>query len=234
MSDSHTHTHPGPGASGTSTRPPDHPPATDAAQQRLRLEVTGMTCAACSARVQRVLERTHGVSGANVNLMTKTAAVDFDPDVTSPEGLVAAVESAGYGAIVDPESVPATHHHAHHDHAAAPRTCRRVSAGFRPRAPALGGRRAVDPPGLLRRGDGHLHAARWSAGRIGPPAHGPAHARHAAVHEAAAAVDSRRRRRPRFRLALDAARRSRSRWCSCTAAISTCAPGLPRSMAPPT
>ena len=79
-----------------------------------------MTCAACSARVQRVLERTHGVSGANVNLMTKTAAVDFDPDVTSPEGLVAAVESAGYGAIVDPESVPATHHHAHHDHAAAP------------------------------------------------------------------------------------------------------------------
>ena len=76
-----------------------------------------MTCAACSARVQRVLERTHGVSGANVNLMTKTAAVDFDPEVTSPEGLVAVVESAGYGAVVDPESVPAAHHH--HDHAAA-------------------------------------------------------------------------------------------------------------------
>ena len=79
-----------------------------------------MTCAACSARVQRVLERTDGVSGANVNLMTKTAAVDFDPAVTSPEGLVAAVESAGYGAVVDPESMPASPRHHHHDHAAAP------------------------------------------------------------------------------------------------------------------
>ena len=79
-----------------------------------------MTCAACSARVQRVLERTDGVSGANVNLMTNTAAVDFDPAVTSPGGLVAAVESAGYGAVVDPESMPASPRHHHYDHAAAP------------------------------------------------------------------------------------------------------------------
>ena len=97
-----------------------HAPPEDTAQQRLRLEVSGMTCAACSARVQRVLERTDGVSGANVNLMTRTAAVDFDPAATSPEGLVAAVESAGYGAVVDPESMPASPRHHHYDHAAAP------------------------------------------------------------------------------------------------------------------
>ena len=79
-----------------------------------------MTCAACSSRVQRVLERTEGVNGANVNLMTKTAAVDFDPTVTSPEGLVAAVESAGYGATVDPESIPVSSRTHQHEHAAGP------------------------------------------------------------------------------------------------------------------
>ena len=116
MSDNHgTHTHPAPGGTGT----PAHA-ATEAAQQRLRLDVTGMTCAACSSRVQRVLERTHGVSGANVNLMTKTAAVDFDPAVTSPEGLVAAVEGAGYGASVDPDSMPALRHVHPHERAATP------------------------------------------------------------------------------------------------------------------
>jgi Cu+-exporting ATPase len=77
--------------------------------ERLRLDVTGMTCAACSSRVQRVLERTSGVRSANVNLMTNTAAVDFDPAITSPGHLVSAVERAGYGARVP---APA-HEHAH-------------------------------------------------------------------------------------------------------------------------
>ena len=81
-----------------------HAPPEDAAQQRLRLEVSGMTCAACSARVQRVLERTDGVSGANVNLMTRTAAVDFDPAVTSPEGLVADLKAAGVDARYIPDT----------------------------------------------------------------------------------------------------------------------------------
>ena len=75
-----------------------------------------MTCAACSARIQRVLERTEGVSSANVNLMTNTAAVEFDPTVTGAGELIAAVENAGYGARVP---LPAhAHHAASHDHAA--------------------------------------------------------------------------------------------------------------------
>ncbi len=77
-----------------------------------------MTCAACSSRIQRVLERTEGVSSANVNLMTNTAAIEFDPGVTGAERLVAAVEGAGYGAVVDPDGMPAATHH-HHEHAAA-------------------------------------------------------------------------------------------------------------------
>lgn len=76
-----------------------------------------MTCAACSSRIQRVLEQTPGVSTANVNLMTNTAAVEFDPAVASQEALIKAVEGAGYGAAVAQD--PMANAHAHHHHAAA-------------------------------------------------------------------------------------------------------------------
>jgi P-type Cu+ transporter len=62
------------------------------------IPVSGMTCAACSARVQRSLERTPGVSSANVNLMTGTATVDYDPGAVSPDRLVDAIRQTGYGA----------------------------------------------------------------------------------------------------------------------------------------
>ncbi len=62
------------------------------------IPVTGMTCAACSARIQRTLERTEGVTGANVNLMTGAATVTYDPAATSPEQLVETIRSTGYGA----------------------------------------------------------------------------------------------------------------------------------------
>ena len=62
------------------------------------IPVTGMTCAACSATVQRTLEKTPGVSSANVNLMTGSATVDFDRATTSPERLVEAIRATGYGA----------------------------------------------------------------------------------------------------------------------------------------
>ena len=64
----------------------------------LTIPVQGMTCAACSARVQRTLERTPGVTGANVNLMTGAATVSYDPASVTPEGLVHAIRETGYGA----------------------------------------------------------------------------------------------------------------------------------------
>jgi Cu+-exporting ATPase len=64
----------------------------------LTIPVHGMTCAACSARVQRRLERTPGVSGANVNLMTGSATVLYDPTSTTAERLVEAIRETGYGA----------------------------------------------------------------------------------------------------------------------------------------
>jgi Cu+-exporting ATPase len=69
-----------------------------APSERATIPVTGMTCAACSARIQRTLERTAGVASANVNLMTNSATVEFDPAVSSLDALVAAIRDTGYGA----------------------------------------------------------------------------------------------------------------------------------------
>jgi P-type Cu+ transporter len=63
-----------------------------------RIPVTGMTCAACQARVQKTLAKQPGVSDAAVNLMMATATVTYDPATVQPEALVAAIESSGYGA----------------------------------------------------------------------------------------------------------------------------------------
>jgi len=66
------------------------------------LDVSGMTCAACQASVQRALARQPGVSEASVNLMTGAAAVLYDPSTTSPAALIDAVEAVGYGAALPP------------------------------------------------------------------------------------------------------------------------------------
>lgn len=62
------------------------------------IPVSGMTCAGCSGRVQRTLEQTPGVNAANVNLMTGSATVDYDPLATTPEQIVEAIRETGYGA----------------------------------------------------------------------------------------------------------------------------------------
>jgi Cu+-exporting ATPase len=73
----------------------------DAAQDagaKVTIPVSGMTCAACSGRVQRALSKQPGVEDAAVNLMTSNATVRFDPASTSPEALVEAIRATGYGA----------------------------------------------------------------------------------------------------------------------------------------
>ena len=70
-------------------------PATPAA--RLELGLTGMTCAACAARIEKVLNRMPGVH-AGVNFAAETANVDFDPARADAAALIAAVQRAGYGA----------------------------------------------------------------------------------------------------------------------------------------
>lgn len=68
------------------------------AAEQCEIPVSGMSCAACSGKVQRSLETAPGVSTANVNLMTGTATVGYDPHATSPGKLVEVIRSTGYGA----------------------------------------------------------------------------------------------------------------------------------------
>ena len=74
------------------------PETASASTESCTIPVTGMTCAACSGRVQRTLEQTSGVASAGVNLMTGAATVAFDPTVVSPGQLVEAIRATGYGA----------------------------------------------------------------------------------------------------------------------------------------
>jgi P-type Cu+ transporter len=67
---------------------------------RVTIPVGGMTCAACQASVQRALSKEPGVLDAAVNLMTESAAVTFDPAVTTPAALVGAIQRTGYDAAL--------------------------------------------------------------------------------------------------------------------------------------
>jgi P-type Cu+ transporter len=60
--------------------------------------VTGMTCAACQARVQRALVAVPGVTDASVNLVTRSAAVQYNPSSVTPQRLIEAVRATGYDA----------------------------------------------------------------------------------------------------------------------------------------
>jgi Cu+-exporting ATPase len=81
------------------------PPAVDG-ERTIRIPVSGMTCAACQARVQRTLQREPGVVDAGVNLMMHDATVRYTPATTSPERLVEAIRATGYGAELPPAEEP--------------------------------------------------------------------------------------------------------------------------------
>ena len=66
-------------------------------QATLELELTGMTCAACAARIEKVLNRLPGVEAA-VNLATERARIRYSPGMADAQGCIAAVEKIGYGA----------------------------------------------------------------------------------------------------------------------------------------
>ena len=89
------------------------------------ITVSGMTCAACSGRVQRTLEKTRGVHDASVNLMTGTATVAFDPTAVTAQGLMDAIRETGYGAELPPPDSSA-------DGAVRGAGCRACGRGGRP------------------------------------------------------------------------------------------------------
>lgn len=67
-------------------------------------DVTGMTCAACSARVEKAAANVPGIASVSVNLLKNSMEVDFDGDDSTLAAISAAVEKAGYGAYPRPEA----------------------------------------------------------------------------------------------------------------------------------
>lgn len=65
-------------------------------EKQVNVEITGMTCAACSSRIEKVLNKMDGVA-ANVNLAMESAAITLDDDKVSESDVVARIEKLGYG-----------------------------------------------------------------------------------------------------------------------------------------
>lgn len=68
--------------------------------QKETFSVTGMTCSACAARVERAVKKIEGTADVSVNLLTNTMTLAYDEAAANPAAIIAAVEDAGYGASV--------------------------------------------------------------------------------------------------------------------------------------
>jgi P-type Cu+ transporter len=72
----------------------------DVVTNKIELDITGMTCAACSTRVEKGLNKMDGVLMANVNLALEKATVEYNPSLLSPKEMIQKVDKLGYGANV--------------------------------------------------------------------------------------------------------------------------------------
>lgn len=63
-----------------------------------KYDITGMSCAACSSRVEKTVSRLEGMQVCNVNLLTNSMQVEYDEEMLSKDDIVKAVDGAGYGA----------------------------------------------------------------------------------------------------------------------------------------
>ncbi|MFP8642062.1 heavy metal translocating P-type ATPase [Priestia aryabhattai] len=68
-------------------------------QKESTLQITGMTCAACSNRIEKGLKKIEGVKEANVNLALERSTIIFDPSKTSPQAFEEKIEKLGYGVV---------------------------------------------------------------------------------------------------------------------------------------
>ena len=66
-----------------------------------KFNITGMSCSACSAAVDRSVRRLDGISDCQVNLLTNSMTVSFDDSILSESDIISAVNLAGYGASVN-------------------------------------------------------------------------------------------------------------------------------------
>lgn len=67
-------------------------------KQKAEFDITGMTCAACSTRIEKGLNKIEGVASATVNLALEKATIEFNPSEVTIADMIAKVEKLGYGA----------------------------------------------------------------------------------------------------------------------------------------
>ena len=71
------------------------------------LDITGMSCSACSSRIEKVVNRMQGVEQMSVNLLKNNAHVTFDESVVNEKAIIARIEKLGFGAKVHAANVAA-------------------------------------------------------------------------------------------------------------------------------
>ncbi|WP_431026769.1 heavy metal translocating P-type ATPase [Lysinibacillus sp. LZ02] len=79
-------------------------------KERKEFTITGMTCAACSARIEKGLNKLAGVTVANVNLALEQATVEFNPSELTASDIIQRVEKLGYGAQLKVDEQETTDH----------------------------------------------------------------------------------------------------------------------------
>ena len=62
-----------------------------------KYNVTGMSCSACSAHVEKAVSKVPGVNSVQVNLLQNSMVVDYDEVATNDQAIIHAVEEGGYG-----------------------------------------------------------------------------------------------------------------------------------------
>lgn len=69
------------------------------------LDITGMSCSACSSRIEKVVNRMQGVEQMSVNLLKNNAHVTFDESIVDEKAIIARIEKLGFGAKVHAANV---------------------------------------------------------------------------------------------------------------------------------
>ncbi len=77
-------------------RPSTSPPQKESPGEEVFFRVEGMSCAACAARIEKVLAQTEGVIEAQVNFAAATARVRYEPEKVDPKDLIAKIKEEGY------------------------------------------------------------------------------------------------------------------------------------------
>ena len=70
-------------------------------ERKESIKISGMSCAACAARIEKGLAKIDGVKQANVNFAVEKATVEFDDSVTNEEQFAATIKKLGYDVIED-------------------------------------------------------------------------------------------------------------------------------------